>query len=90
MPLFASGITFDKVHFNIQKDNLVSLNQSDKINFSGITFSDNIKSFIFLKGDKTSLVKISGTDLLKLAEPVSFSPEVNKNSIEITNPPKKL
>jgi hypothetical protein len=80
---FASNISFENVKFKIKGNNLISLNQSDKINFSGITYSENIKSFISLKGDKTTAVKISGTNLSKMTTPVLFSPEVNKNSIEI-------
>jgi len=80
---FTSSISFENVKFKIKGDNLVSLDQADKINFNGITFSGNVKSFILLKGDKTSEIKISGTDLSKLAAPVTFSPEVSKNSIEI-------
>src|ERR1035437_9807934 len=80
---FASSIYFEKVKFKIKEDKLISLNQTDKTNFTNILFSDNVKSFISLQGDKTAMIKVSGTDLSKLAAPVLFKPEVNKNSIEI-------
>jgi polygalacturonase len=80
---FADGIIFDKVKFDIKNDNLFTLNQTKSITLNNVSFSGNIKSFISLKGEKTDLIKISGTDLSKLTAPVIFSPEVNKNSIEI-------
>jgi hypothetical protein len=80
---FAEGITLDKVKFDIKNDNLFTLNQTKSITLNNVSFSGNIKSFISLKGEKTDLIKISGTDLSKLTAPVIFSPEVNKNSIEI-------
>ena len=80
---FADGINFDNVKFNIKNDILLSLNQTTGITLNNVSFSGHIKSFISLKGDKTNLIKVSGTDLSKLTVPVIFSPEVNKNSIEI-------
>jgi hypothetical protein len=80
---FAEGIILDKVKFDIKNDNLFTLNQTKSITLNNVSFSGNIKSFISLKGEKTDLIKISGTDLSKLTAPVIFSPEVNKNSIEI-------
>jgi DNA sulfur modification protein DndE len=80
---FAEGITLDKVKFDIKNDNLFTLNQTKSITLNNVSFSGNIKSFISLKGEKTDLIKISGTDLSKLTAPVIFSPEVNKNSVEI-------
>jgi DNA sulfur modification protein DndE len=80
---YADGIVFDKVNFDIKNDNLFSLNQTKKMTLNNVLFSGNIKSFISLKGDKTNLIKISGSDLSKLTNSVIFSPEVNKNSLEI-------
>ena len=80
---FASSVSFDNVGFKIKGDNLVILDQSDKINFSNITFSENVKSFISLKGDKTSEIRITGTNLSKLNAPVKYSQDVNSNSILI-------
>jgi DNA sulfur modification protein DndE len=80
---FASSIYFEKVKFKIKEDKLISLNQTDKTNFTNILFSDNVKSFISLQGDKTAMIKVSGTDLSKLVAPVLFKPEVDKKSIEI-------
>jgi DNA sulfur modification protein DndE len=80
---FADDVIFDKVKFDIKNDNLFTLNQTKNITLNNVSFSGNIKSFVSLKGDKTNLIKITGTDLSKLTVPVIFSPEVNKNSIEI-------
>jgi polygalacturonase len=80
---FADGIVFDKVKFDTKKDILFTLNQTNDIILNNVTFSGNIKSFMSLKGDKTNLIKVSNTDLSILPIPVIFSPEVNKNSIDI-------
>ncbi len=79
---FASNVSFEKVNFNVKEDKLISLNQTDKINFNNISYSGNVKLFISLQGDKTSLVKVTDTDLSKLTTRVSLAPEVNPNSIE--------
>jgi polygalacturonase len=80
---FAGGLSFDNVKFDTKSDILFSLNQTNSISLNDITFSGKIKSLISLKGDTTSLIKVSGTDLSKLISPVIFSPEVSKNSIEL-------
>jgi polygalacturonase len=80
---YAEGIIFENVKFDTKNDNLIILNQTNSISLNNISFSGNIKSFVSLKGNKTNLIKISGSDLSKLSEPVLFSPEVNKKSIEI-------
>ena len=80
---FADGILFDKVKFDTKQDILFTLSQTNSITLNNVSFSGNIKSFISLKGDKTNLIKVSGTDLSSLTVPVIYSSEVNKNSIEI-------
>ena len=80
---FADGILFDKVKFDTKQDILFTLSQTNSITLNNVSFSGNIKSFISLKGDKTNLIKVSGTDLSSLTVPVIYSAEVNKNSIEI-------
>ncbi|MDR3611524.1 MAG: glycoside hydrolase family 28 protein [Ignavibacteriaceae bacterium] len=80
---FASGLFLDKVKFETKSETLFTLSQSDNINLNNISFSGNIKSFASLKGNKTNLVKVSGTDLSKLKVPVVLSQEVNSNSFEI-------
>ena len=80
---FADGVVFNNVKFDIKNDNLFTLNQTKSITLNNVSFSGNIKSIISLKGDKTNLIKVSGTDLSKLTAPVIFSSEVNKKSIEI-------
>jgi polygalacturonase len=80
---YANSIVFDKVKLDTKNDVLFTLNQTNSILLNNISFSGNIKSFISLNGDKTDLIKVSGTDLSKLTVPVVLSSEVNKNSIEI-------
>lgn len=80
---FADGIIFDKVKFDTKNDILFTLNQSQNISLNNVSFSDNIKTFMSLKGDKTNSIKVSGVDLSKLTVPVIYSPEVNKNSVQI-------
>ncbi|MDR3666397.1 MAG: glycoside hydrolase family 28 protein [Ignavibacteriaceae bacterium] len=80
---YADGIVFDNVKFNTKNDLLFTISQANNINLKNVTFSDNIKSLISLKGALTGSIKVTGTDVSKLTVPVIFAPEVNKNSIVI-------
>jgi polygalacturonase len=80
---FADGISFDNVKFDTPANDLFMLNQASNISLNKVSFTEKIKSFMSLRGDKTNSIKISGTDLSKLSAPFIYSPEVNKNSVVI-------
>jgi len=81
----ASGIYLKNINVITEDTNpIVRVQNGSNINISGLKYSNDAKLLFDITGEKSSGIKVSGTDVSKAKKSTLIGMEVNKNALEIS------